>query len=135
MQKAYKVSIHWLKEFLMYLEAESCYIPPFVRGLNLANPESVAVMVKDYMLPEFLEENISRQFYIKSSMKYGLNFWSEENFEHLLDDMDLVVYIPQTIKVKKLFEQIWELMFVGEDFRQINKAMFIESKTIIKNAQ
>ena len=78
MNKKYKVSPQYIRLFLGLLHEGIDSKLEDLSGLNLVNRDSVKRLVKEYLYPEYQNFTISTQFRIKESLRFGLNFWTEE---------------------------------------------------------
>ena len=78
MNKKYKVSPEYIRLFLGLLHEGIDSKLEDLSGLNLVNRDSVKRLVKEYLYPEYQNFTISTQFRIKESLRFGLNFWTEE---------------------------------------------------------
>ncbi len=124
--KQYKVSLDWLEEFLLYFDNGYTTVPSHIYNLNLTNNADLTIFVKEYILPNFIEETTYRKVHLKESLRYGLNFWSEEQFENLISSSDVIVSIPKNTTLKHLCLKIWKVMFENEDYHITNTFIYKE---------
>lgn len=115
MNKLYKVSPEYIRLFLGLLHEGVDNKLEDLSGLNLVNRDSVKRLVKEYLYPEYQNFTISTQFRIKESLRFGLNFWTEERLRDQFPSTDAAFEIPQQMTAKELYKQIWEDMFNNED--------------------
>lgn len=115
MNKKYKVSPEYIRLFLGLLHEGIDSKLEDLSGLNLVNRDSVKRLVKEYLYPEYQNFTISTQFRIKESLRFGLNFWTEEQLHDQFPSTDAAFEIPQQMTDKELYKQIWDDMFNNED--------------------
>lgn len=84
-------------------------------GLNLVNDKSIYRLVHEYLYPAYSEFPISEQFRIKESLRYGLNFWTEDKLYNLFPTTDAVFSIPEDTTAREFYKKIWDEMFAKED--------------------
>lgn len=97
MNKKYKVSPEYIRLFLGLLHEGIDSKLEDLLGLNLVNRDSVKRLVKEYLYPEYQNFTISTQFRIKESLRFGLNFWTEERLHDQFPSTDAAFEIPQQI--------------------------------------
>ena len=95
--------------------------------MNLVNRESVKILVKEYLYPEYQNFTISTQFRIKESLRFGLNFWTEERLYEQFPSTDAALEIPQQMTAKELYKQIWDDMFDHENITILDLTKYQES--------
>ena len=88
MNKKYKVSPEYIRLFLGLLHEGIDSKLEDLSGLNLVNRDSVKRLVKEYLYPEYQNFTISTQFRIKESLRFGLNFWTEERLHDQFPNTD-----------------------------------------------
>ena len=115
MNKKYKVSPEYIRLFLGLLHEGIDSKLEDLSGLNLVNRDSVKRLVKEYLYPEYQNFTISTQFRVKESLRFGLNFWTEERLHDQFPSTDAAFEIPQQMTAKELYKQIWDDMFNNED--------------------
>lgn len=118
--KTKKVSLNYIGSFLFLLH-ESRNYPSNFNGINLYDFKNIEKLTVNYLVKEYAKFSISEQFRIKESIRYGLNFWTEAQFEEELSHLEIFVEIPNGMKVKWLLSEIWKIMFPNEDFHLDNK--------------
>jgi len=116
MNKKYKVSPEYIRLFLGLLHEGIDSKLEDLSGLNLVNRDSVKRLVKEYLYPEYQNFTISTQFRIKESLRFGLNFWTEERLYDQFPSTDAAFEIPQQMTAKELYKQIWDDMFNNETY-------------------
>ena len=127
MSKAYKVSPEYISLFLGLLHEGVDERLEGLSGMNLVNRESVKILVKEYLYPEYQNFTISTQFRIKESLRFGLNFWTEERLYEQFPSTDAALEIPQQMTAKELYKQIWDDMFDHENITILDLTKYQES--------
>lgn len=127
MSKTYKVSPEYISLFLGLLHEGVDERLEELSGMNLVNRESVKRLVKEYLYPEYQNFTISTQFRIKESLRFGLNFWTEEQLYEQFPSTDAALEIPQQMTAKELYKQIWDNMFDHEDITVLDMTKYQES--------
>lgn len=127
MSKTYKVSPEYISLFLGLLHEGVDERLEELSGMNLVNRESVKRLVKEYLYPEYQNFTISTQFRIKESLRFGLNFWTEEQLYEQFPSTDAALEIPQQMTAKELYKQIWDDMFDHEDITVLDMTKYQES--------
>ena len=130
MNKKYKVSPEYIRLFLGLLHEGIDSKLEDLLGLNLVNRDSVKRLVKEYLYPEYQNFTISTQFRIKESLRFGLNFWTEERLRDQFPSTDAAFEIPQQMTAKELYKQIWDDMFNNEDITISDITKYQESNQI-----
>lgn len=127
MDKMYKVSPEYISLFLGLLHEDVDERLEELSGMNLVNRESVKRLVKEYLYPEYQNFTISTQFRIKESLRFGLNFWTEERLYEQFPSTDAALEIPQQMTAKELYKQIWDDMFDHENITILDLTKYQES--------
>ena len=127
MNKVYKVSPEYISLFLGLLHEDVDERLEELSGMNLVNRESVKRLVKEYLYPEYQNFTISTQFRIKESLRFGLNFWTEERLYEQFPSTDAALEIPQQMTAKELYKQIWDDIFDHEDITILGLTKYQES--------
>ncbi len=132
MDRKYKVSKSWLDELFICLDEGCTDVPEDILALNLAKVEDMEKFVDEFIMPIYLERSRAEQFYIKESLRYGLNFWSEYEFSMTFDCLSLIVQIPNNKSLKEFSLDVWNLMFNNEDYKIPYKSKYIEVSRIMQ---
>ena len=127
MDKVYKVSPEYIRLFLGLLHEDVDERIEELSGMNLVNRESLKRLVKEYLYPEYQNFTISTQFRIKESLRFGLNFWTEERLYEQFPCTDAALEIPQQMTAKELYKQIWDDMFDHENITILDLTKYQES--------
>lgn len=77
--------------------------------LNFENRSSIRRLANEYLVPCYKRLSISDQFRIKESLRYAMNFWSDEILRS-----QYTYGIPPEILTKEFLMKIWNDMFNGE---------------------
>ena len=127
MSKTYKVSPEYIRIFLGLLHEGVDDRLERLSGMNLVNRDSVKKLVEEYLYPEYQNLPISTRFRIKESLRFGLNFWTEEKLYDQFPSTNAAFEIPQQMTAKELYKQIWDDMFDHEDITVLDMTKYQES--------
>lgn len=126
MNKVYDINLKYIGIFLGLLHEGVDERLAELENMNLANPDSIRKLVAEYLLPEYQNFTQLDQIRIKESLRFGLNFYTEEQLYSQFPCTDAIFDMPRNMTAKELYKQIWDYMFNQEDIYISDKEQYHE---------
>ncbi|MCV2485569.1 hypothetical protein OD917_11575 [Flavobacterium sp. SH_e] len=113
--KAKKISEGYVWRFWAFM-GEGYEIPAEILGLNLNNHTSIEKVVNSFLKPELKLEDISWQFRFKESLRFAINFWTEDQLKRCYEQTLAQLQLPTQISIRDFYVLVWNLLFDYESY-------------------
>ncbi|EOV9674075.1 hypothetical protein ACN5L5_002634 [Cronobacter turicensis] len=95
-------------------------------GLNLANEESLYIVLNNLMKPSFDDFPQFIKERCKNSLAFAINFYDEKLLVRLYESAIPVFNPPDNMDIKQFYVAVWRFLFPEEEFLIKNAGDYIE---------
>lgn len=110
------VSLDPIAQFISLLCEGISDQPNEIIGLNMINENSVKILVNSYLILEYNKESYKTKMEFKNSLKYIINFVTEDKLWNMMSDQCFIVDFPESMSLIEFYKRLWNYMFPNENY-------------------
>lgn len=121
--KKIKISYSYVRIFWSSL-GDDCNTDKYY--LNLNNKESICSIFENVLIPELNLFSYKMKLRIKESLKYAINYYSDEKLAGAYDKSPTYIKLPDNMNVRDFYIFVWKSMYGEENYQALEKDFYIE---------